>query len=98
MVETVAQGERGVLTHGRAIHWLQVEAALEGFCELVEASDLVSELRAVKSPAELVYVRKAAQLGDLALDEAIRLARPGAFEGDILVPRHSDYDSLQVSG
>src|SRR5438105_12567591 len=26
MVETVAQGERGVLAHGRAIHWLQVEA------------------------------------------------------------------------
>src|SRR5437763_3686720 len=40
-----------------AFHWLQVEAALEGFCELIDASDLVSELRAVKSPAELVYVR-----------------------------------------
>ena len=67
-----------------AFHWLQVQAALEGFCELVDASDLVSELRSVKSSAELVYVRKAAGLGDLALDEAARLSRPGAFEGDIL--------------
>src|SRR5436190_14435918 len=31
----------------------QVEQALSGFYELVDASDLVSRLRAVKSPAEL---------------------------------------------
>jgi Xaa-Pro dipeptidase len=67
-----------------AFHWLQVQAALDGFCELIDASDLVSELRAVKSPAELVFVRRAAHLADLALDEAMHLARPGAFEGDIL--------------
>src|SRR3712207_348991 len=30
----------------------RVEAALSGFCELVEASDLVTRLRAVKSPAD----------------------------------------------
>lgn len=61
-----------------------LEAALNGFCELTDASDLVSRLRVVKSPAELEYVRKAAELADLALDEAHRLARPGADEGDIL--------------
>ena len=35
----------------------RVEAALDGFCELVEASDLVTALRAVKSPAEIEYVQ-----------------------------------------
>ena len=61
-----------------------LDAALTGFCELEDASDLVSRLRVVKSPAELNYVRKAALLADLAYDEAHRLAGPGANEGDIL--------------
>lgn len=62
----------------------RLEAALAGFCALEDASDLVTRLRAVKSPAELAYVRRAAELADQALLEAHRLARPGAFEGDIL--------------
>ena len=62
----------------------RLEAALEGFCTLVDASDLVSRLRLVKSPAEIAYVRQAAELADLALDEAHRLAGPGADEGEIL--------------
>ncbi len=61
-----------------------VEAAMEDFCELVEASDIVTRRRAVKSAAELRYVRKAAELADVALDRAVEKARPGAFEGDIL--------------
>jgi len=62
--------------------------ALEGFAGLVDASDLVSRLRLVKSPAELAYVRHAAELGDAALGEAERLAGPGVFEGDILAAMH----------
>jgi Xaa-Pro dipeptidase len=62
----------------------RLNAALDGFAELTDASDLVSRLRVVKSPAELVYVRRAAELADLALAEANRLAVPGTFEGDIL--------------
>ncbi|MEE8533210.1 MAG: Xaa-Pro peptidase family protein [Alphaproteobacteria bacterium] len=64
--------------------WRMVETALDGFCTLDDASELVNELRVVKSPAEIAYVRKAAELADAALDEANRLAIPGAFEGDIL--------------
>ncbi len=64
--------------------WRLVEAALEGFCRLEDASDLVSRLRLVKSPAELAYVRRAAELADDALEEGLRLTAPGAFEGDIL--------------
>ena len=62
----------------------RLSAALDGFCTLDDASLLVSRLRAVKSPAELAYVRRAAELADEALDEANRLAVAGAFEGDIL--------------
>jgi Xaa-Pro dipeptidase len=62
----------------------RLDTALEGFCALVDASDLVSRLRLVKSPAEIVYVRRAAELADLALDEAHRLAGPGADEAEIL--------------
>ena len=38
-----------------------VDAALEGFCELVDASDLVRLLRLVKSEEELAYVRRRAR-------------------------------------
>jgi Xaa-Pro dipeptidase len=62
----------------------KLEATLDGFCELADASDLVNRLRVVKSEAEMVYVRRAAELADQALEEAHRLAGPGVFEGDIL--------------
>jgi Xaa-Pro dipeptidase len=61
-----------------------LSAALAGFAALVDASDLVSRLRLVKSAAEIAYVRRAAALADDALAAAERLAGPGAFEGDIL--------------
>ena len=61
---------------GRALH-----AAIPG---LIDASDLIRALRRVKSPAEIDMHRRAAALSDDALDQAIQLARPGAFEGDIL--------------
>jgi Xaa-Pro dipeptidase len=44
----------------------------------------VTRQRVVKGPAELAYVRRAAALADAALAEGLRLATPGAFEGDIL--------------
>jgi len=66
-----------------------LEAALDGFCVLEEASDLVSRLRVIKSEPELVYVRRAAELADASLAEAERLAGPGAFEGDILAAMQS---------
>jgi Xaa-Pro dipeptidase len=62
----------------------RLDAALDGFCSLADASDLVSQLRVVKSPAELAYVRRAAELADDALRAAHEQVRPGAFEGDVL--------------
>ena len=48
----------------------RLTAELDGFCALADASDLVSRLRVVKSPAELAYVRRAAELADDALAAA----------------------------
>jgi Xaa-Pro dipeptidase len=62
----------------------RLEAALDGFCTLVDASELVTRLRVVKSAAEIAYVRRAAELADDALDAAISTAAPGVSEGDVL--------------
>ena len=61
-----------------------LDSALDGFCELIDASGMVNRLRVVKSPEELVYVRKAAELADDALDEAHRLVKGGCDEGELL--------------
>ncbi len=63
---------------------LRLMVTLDGFCTLTDASDLVSRLRVVKSPAEIAYVRRAAELADDAFEAATQLAGPGVFEGDIL--------------
>jgi len=62
----------------------RLDAALDGFARLEDASELVSLLRLVKSPAELDYVRRAGELADDALREAHRLTGPGVDEGVIL--------------
>jgi Xaa-Pro dipeptidase len=66
-----------------------VDEALAGTCSLVEASDLVNQLRVVKSAAELVYVRKAGELGDLALKAGVKKTKAGADEGEILAAQQS---------
>jgi Xaa-Pro dipeptidase len=61
----------------------RVRQRLAGWCELVDASNLVRGLRLIKSPSELAYVRRAAELADRSLEAMLAAARPGAFEGDI---------------
>jgi Xaa-Pro dipeptidase len=61
----------------------RVRRRLEGWCELVDSSDLVRGLRVIKSPTELAYMRRAAELADDALVTMVSAARPGAFEGSI---------------
>lgn len=61
-----------------------LEAALDGFCTLEDASLLVSELRVIKSPNEIAYARRAGELADDAWQAAQDLVVPGADEGEIL--------------
>jgi Xaa-Pro dipeptidase len=62
----------------------RLDAALDGFAEAGDASDLIDRLRLVKSAAEIACVRRAAELADAALDAAIAETRAGADEGRIL--------------
>jgi Xaa-Pro dipeptidase len=72
-------------THGlTAANGRALDEALKTFGTSEDASDLIPTLRAVKSPAEIAYVRRAAALADDALDAALREIRPGADEGEIL--------------
>ena len=72
-----------------AANGLRLASALDGFCELTDASLLVSRLRLIKSPAEIACARRAAVLADNAYDAAVALARPGAFDGDISAAMHA---------
>jgi Xaa-Pro dipeptidase len=60
-----------------------VRRRLSGWCELVDASHVIRNLRMLKSPAEIAYVREAAELADQSLEAMLAAARPGAFEGEI---------------
>ncbi len=72
-------------THGlTALNWRRIEARLGGWAHLVDASDVVSRLRLVKSEAEIAMVRKAALIGDQAFEAALPHIRPGADEGFVL--------------
>ena len=73
-------------THGLTYrNGAAVVAATPG---LVEASDLMGNLRLVKSPAEITYVRRAAELSDAAWDAAVSETHSGADEGKILGAMH----------
>ncbi len=76
-------------SHGLTAAWgRRLAATLEGRFRLTDASRLVSRLRLVKSPAELAFVRRAAELADAALEAAIATAGPGVDEGVILARMH----------
>ena len=87
-------GEMGLRGRRLGVEWnaygltaqggFRLQAALGPGTTLVEASDLVSRLRLVKSPAELAHVREAGRLADAAYAAAVAETRAGAFEGDIL--------------
>ena len=57
---------------------------LTTFGQIVDASYLVSNLRLVKSPAEIGHIERAAALADDALDAALPLVRAGGSEAEIL--------------
>jgi Xaa-Pro dipeptidase len=67
----------------------RLDGAFAGFADLVDASTLVTRLRAVKSEEELAYVRRAGALSDKADEAALALIRAGADEGEILAAQHA---------
>lgn len=80
----VADGKLGIESQTAGLTDFNGQMIRNEFDGLVDASDLMQELRRVKSPAEIAMHQRAAELSDLALDAAISATRAGAFEGDIL--------------
>ena len=63
---------------------IKLNQSLENYCSIEDKSELITKLRVVKSDEEITYVRKAANLADLALDEVWKCAKSGASEAKIL--------------
>lgn len=61
----------------------QLRSALPG-TNFVDVTDIGLEQRMVKSPAEISYMREAAELADLAFRVAVETIRPGVREVDVL--------------
>ena len=63
---------------------LRLNKSLEGYCNIEDQSELITKLRVIKSPEEITYVKKAAELADLALDQAWKYTKAGESEAKIL--------------
>ena len=61
-----------------------LRTALAGQCELVDASELITDLRLRKSSAEIEYMKRAAQVMDAGFEAAFKIMRPGIAETEVL--------------
>ena len=68
---------------------LRLNKSLENYCKIEDKSNLITNLRVVKSAEEIFYVRKAAELADKALEEVWKHAKVGASESTILAKMNS---------
>ncbi len=68
---------------------LKLNNSLKDFGNLNDKSELISHLRVIKSDEEIVYVKKAAELADKALETAWKTAKAGIDEGKILAEMQS---------
>ncbi len=72
-------------THGlTAADGRALDEVLRTFSDLSDASDIVPRLRLTKSPAEMAYVTRAAELADDALDVGLAKIAGGSDEAEIL--------------
>ena len=63
---------------------LRLNKSLENYCNVEDQSELITKLRVIKSEEEIVFVKKAAELADNALDQAWKNTKAGASEAKIL--------------
>ena len=63
---------------------MRLNKSLKKYCNVEDQSELITKLRVIKSQEEIVYVRKAAELADNALDQAWKHTKAGASEAKIL--------------
>jgi len=63
---------------------IKLNNSLKNFAKLHDKSELISNFRAVKSKAEITYIKKAAELADRAMELAWKYAHAGVNESKIL--------------
>ena len=68
---------------------IRLNDSLKNFTMLHDKSELISYLRIVKSPAEIIYVKKAAELADNAMEIVWKYAHAGQDEAKILAEMQS---------
>jgi len=62
----------------------QFRAAFEAAgCQVVDGTDIVREVRSIKSPQELAYIETAMRLADIGMRAAIEHLRPGMTELEV---------------
>jgi len=86
----------GIVAPGALPHAFvaRIEQAVTGHSELVDATDFIDEIKAVKSPEEVALIRGTAQMQDAVFAKLLRKIRPGMrdievtalaqYEGQIL--------------
>ena len=68
---------------------IKLNNSLNRSYKLTDKSELISYLRLIKSEEEIVYVKKAAELADRALEAVWKIAKPGQSESKILADMQS---------
>jgi Xaa-Pro dipeptidase len=68
---------------------IKLNNSLNRSYKLTDKSELISYLRLIKSEEEIVYVKKAAELADRALESVWKIAKPGQSESKILADMQS---------
>jgi Xaa-Pro dipeptidase len=63
---------------------LRLNKSLENYCQVEDHSELITSHRVIKSKEEIIYVRKAAELADHALEKAWKYTKAGVNESKIL--------------
>ncbi len=63
---------------------LRLNTVLQNYSLIEDKSELITKLRVIKSDEEIIYVKKAANLADKALDEVWKHAKAGVSESKIL--------------
>ncbi len=64
----------------RAVSEMFQSALEKEGCKVVDGTDIVREVRAIKSPQEIAYIEKAAEIADIGMKAAIESIRPGMTE------------------
>jgi len=67
----------------RAVSEMFQSALEKEGCRVIDGTDIVREVRAIKSPQEIAYVEKAAKIAEVGHKAAIETMRPGITELDV---------------